>query len=118
MPSGAIFRNYYNDTDYHTPHKSRASFSTFKAHDAFYVSWTCCHRKPEDLMGDVRHMLNQARGDSHVSVGDAGRSLGQQHADDTAIVQNVGAPYAALQWRKEDSVNHCRCDTFTLSEII
>lgn len=68
-------------------------------------------------MGDVRHVLNQARGDSHVTVGDAGRSLGQQHADDTAIVQNVGAPYAALQWRKEDSVNHCRCDKFTLSEL-
>lgn len=66
-------------------------------------------------MEDLRRVLCQARGDSHITVGDSGRILGQHHADDTAIVQNVGAPYAALQWRKEDSLKHCRCATHVLS---
>ncbi|CAN0104280.1 unnamed protein product [Scytosiphon promiscuus] len=36
------------------------------------------------------------------------RKKRQQNTDDTAIVQSVGAPFAALQWREEDSVNNFR----------
>lgn len=55
-------------------------------------------------------MLCQARDDGVKAIGSGGRSLGQQNADDTAIVQSVGAPFAALQWREEDSVNNFRYD--------
>lgn len=64
----------------------------------------------EDLIHEVRHVLCQARDDGVKANGSSGRSLGQQNADDTAIVQSVGAPFAALQWREEDSVNNFRCD--------
>lgn len=64
----------------------------------------------EDLIDEVRHVLCQARDAGVKAIGSGGRSLGQQNADDTAIVQSVGAPFAALQWREEDSVNNFRCD--------
>lgn len=57
-------------------------------------------------------MLLQARSDNIKAGGSGGRGLGQHNSDDTAIVQNVGAPFAALQWREQDSVNRCRCDTW------
>lgn len=55
-------------------------------------------------------MLCEARDDGVKAIDSGGRSLGQKNADDTAIVQSVGAPFAALQWREEDSVNNFRCD--------
>lgn len=64
----------------------------------------------EDLIDEVRHVLCEARDDGVKAIGIGGRSLGQKNADDTAIVQSVGAPFAALQWRQEDSVNNFRCD--------
>lgn len=64
--------------------------------------------KSEAFVGEVRHALCHARGDSGVSVGGVGRKSGQHNADETAIVQNVGAPFAALQWTEKDSVNRCR----------
>lgn len=64
----------------------------------------------EELIDEVRHVLCQARDDGIKAIGSGGRSLGQQNVDDTAIVQSVGAPFAALQWREEDSVNNFRCD--------
>lgn len=72
----------------------------------------------EDLIDEVRHVLCEARDDGVNAIGSGSRSLGQKNADDTAIVQSVGAPFAALQWREEDSVNNFRCDgikVFSLS---
>lgn len=70
----------------------------------------CSSRKCEELMGEVRDVLYLARDDSHPAVGDARRNISEHNGDDTAIVQNVGAPFAALQWREEDSINLCRYD--------
>lgn len=60
-------------------------------------------------MEDLRHVLCEAKGDGVNSDGNGSRNVGQQNADDTAIVQGVGAPFAALQWREEDSIKNWRC---------
>ncbi|CAM9972115.1 unnamed protein product [Ectocarpus sp. 4 AP-2014] len=62
----------------------------------------------EELMEDLRHVLCEAKGDGVNSDGNGSRNVGQQNADDTAIVQSVGAPFAALQWREEDSIKNWR----------
>lgn len=51
----------------------------------------------------MRRVLDEAKDDGVKTDGN------EQNTDDTAIVQSVGAPFAALQWRKEDSVNNFRC---------
>eukprot|EP00903_Cladosiphon_okamuranus_P015730 g14518.t2 len=55
-----------------------------------------------DLIEEVRGVLAEAKGDSVKTDGN------EQNTDDTAIVQSVGAPFAALQWREEDSLNNFR----------
>eukprot|EP00752_Nemacystus_decipiens_P010018 g8932.t1 len=55
-----------------------------------------------DLIENVRHVLGRAKGDAVKTDGN------DQNTDDTAIVQSVGAPFAALQWREEDSLNNFR----------
>lgn len=55
-----------------------------------------------DLIEKVRGVLGEAKGDGF-------KTDGNERTDDTAIVQSVGAPFAALQWRKEDSLNNFRC---------
>ncbi|CAB1106654.1 unnamed protein product [Ectocarpus sp. CCAP 1310/34] len=62
----------------------------------------------EELIEDLRHVLCEAKGDGVNSDGNGSRNVGQQNADDTAIVQSVGAPFAALQWREEDSIKNWR----------
>ncbi|CAM9114119.1 unnamed protein product, partial [Ectocarpus fasciculatus] len=62
----------------------------------------------EELIEELRHVLCEAKGDGVNSDGNGPRNIGQQNADDTAIVQSVGAPFAALQWREEDSINNWR----------
>ncbi|CAM9099606.1 unnamed protein product [Ectocarpus sp. 6 AP-2014] len=62
----------------------------------------------EELIEDLRHVLCEAKGDGVHSDGNGSRNVGQQNADDTAIVQSVGAPFAALQWREEDSIKNWR----------
>lgn len=57
----------------------------------------------------MRHVLCDAKCDSVKVDGNGPRTVGQQNADDIAIVQSVGAPFAALQWREEDSLNNFRC---------
>lgn len=70
-------------------------------------SCTRCQRSENGQSGDliekVRHVLGEAKGDGVKTDGN------EQNADDTAIVQSVGAPFAALQWREEDSLNNFRC---------
>lgn len=61
-----------------------------------------------ELIEEVRHVLC-AKGGNVKADGNGPRNIGQQNADDTAIVQSVGAPFAALQWREEDSINNFRC---------
>lgn len=56
-----------------------------------------------DLIEKVRFVLGEAKGDGVKTDGN------EQNTDDTAIVQSVGAPFAALQWREEDSTNNFRC---------
>ncbi|CAN0383711.1 unnamed protein product [Ectocarpus sp. 12 AP-2014] len=62
----------------------------------------------EELIEDLRHVLCEAKGDGVISDGNGSRNVGKQNADDTAIVQSVGAPFAALQWREEDSIKNWR----------
>lgn len=59
--------------------------------------------KSGDLIEKVRGVLGEAKGDGVKTDGN------EQNTDDTAIVQSVGAPFAALQWREEDSLNNFRC---------
>lgn len=63
----------------------------------------------EELIEEVRHVLCEAKADNVKADGNGPRTVGQQNTDDTAIVQSVGAPFAALQWREEDSLNNFRC---------
>lgn len=57
-----------------------------------------------DLIEQVRHVLGEVQG------GGVKTDSKEQNTDDTAIVQSVGAPFAALQWREEDSLNNFRCE--------
>lgn len=61
-----------------------------------------------ELMEEVRHVIC-AKGDNIKADGNGPRTIGQQNADDTAIVQSVGAPFAAIQWCEADSLNNFRC---------
>ncbi len=67
----------------------------------------------EELIGEVRHILCEAKGDGVKTDVNGPRNCGQQNTDDTAIVQSVGAPFAALQWREEDSLNNFRFVSLT-----
>jgi len=83
------------------------------AHSIVPMYRTCvrvhvCFDQSEELIGEVRQVLCEAKGDGVKIDGISLRNGGQQNADDTAIVQSVGAPFAALQWREEDSLKNFR----------
>lgn len=50
-------------------------------------------------------MISQARVRGPNSVR---KSIDTRNPDDTAIVQSMGAPFAALQWHQHDSINKYR----------
>lgn len=68
----------------------------------------------ETLVTELRHELRQVRGKYQAANRSQGSGGQQPRVEDTVIVQNVGAPFAVLQWREADSIMNCGYDMHSL----